>query len=298
MRDLKLVCTVLQLFSGNLTETLDLAKDHASLGQRSDKSIWEDFVSDMEGRHGTNPSAFLDMCRKFVHGLDTMIATGVDLDEVLELVEMRRQLERYKVRQRGGDAEGVQDSLNEALYAQEFQRQTVAQSKDVVKLQQIQSVSQLYKLGDLEEKATLAHPSALFNDVICLVREDITKLDVDIIVNSTDMNFSGMGTLDRSVLLKGGVELRNAIETLGTRKEGDVRLTEGYLLPAKHILHVVPPEQYRKDTKDMLRKIYREILHTAVAMRATSVALPSIGKYLHLDIRPIHALTGFQALAC
>jgi O-acetyl-ADP-ribose deacetylase (regulator of RNase III) len=298
MRDLKLVCTVLQLFSGNLTETLDLAKDHASLGQRSDKSIWEDFVSDMEGRHGTNPSAFLDMCRKFVHGLDTMITTGVDLDEVLELVEMRKQLERYKVRQRGGDAEGVQDSLNEALYAQEFQRQTVAQSKDVVKLQQIQSVSQLYKLGDLEEKATLAHPSTPFNDVICLVREDITKLDVDIIVNSTDMNFSGMGTLDRSVLLKGGVELRNAIETLGTRKEGDVRLTEGYLLPAKHILHVVPPEQYRKDTKDMLRKIYREILHTAVAMRATSVALPSIGKYLHLDIRPIHALTGFQALAC
>jgi O-acetyl-ADP-ribose deacetylase (regulator of RNase III) len=280
VRDLKLICKVVQLFSGNITETINLAKDQASLGQRSDTSIWDDFVSDMEKRHGTNPSAFLKMCSDFVHGLDSMVTNGVDLDEVIELVDMRKQLERYKVRQRGGgDAESTQQHLDEVLYVREFQRQTVAQSKETVKLHRIQSVSQLYKLGDLEEKATLAHPSALFNDNIYLVREDITKLEVDIMVNSTDTDFAGMGTLDRSVFLKGGDELRNAVKSFGTCKIGDVRMTEGYNLPAKHVLHVVPPELYRKDTKDRLRKIYREILHTAVAMRATSVALPSIGEY-------------------
>jgi O-acetyl-ADP-ribose deacetylase (regulator of RNase III) len=61
--------------------------------------------------------------------------------------------------------------------------------------------------------------------------------------------------------------------------EGEVKLSEGYLLPAKHILHVVPPEQFRKDTKDVLRKIYREILHTAVTLEATSIAFPSIGTH-------------------
>jgi O-acetyl-ADP-ribose deacetylase (regulator of RNase III) len=280
VRDLKLICKVVQLFSGNITETISLAKDQASLGQRSDTSIWDDFVSDMEKRHGTNPSAFLKMCSDFVHGLDSMVTNGVDLDEVIELVDIRKQLERYKVRQRGGgDAESTQQHLDEVLYVREFQRQTVAQSKETVKLHRIQSVSQLYKLGDLEEKATLAHPSALFNDNIYLVREDITKLEVDIMVNSTDTDFAGMGTLDRSVFLKGGDELRNAVKSFGTCKIGDVRMTEGYNLPAKHVLHVVPPELYRKDTKDRLRKIYREILHTAVAMRATSVALPSIGEY-------------------
>jgi O-acetyl-ADP-ribose deacetylase (regulator of RNase III) len=279
MRDLKLICTVMQLFSGNITETINLAKDQASLGQRSDTSIWDDFVSDMEKRHGTNPPAFLNMCSDFVHGLDSMVTNGVNIDEVIELVEMRKQLERYKVRQRGGDTENTQGRLDEVLYVREFQRQTVAQSKDTVKLHRIQSLSQLYKLGDLEEKATLAHPSSFFNDNIYLVREDITKLEVDIMVNSTDTTFAGMGTLDRIVFLKGGDELRSAVLSFGTCKIGDVRLTEGYLLPAKHVLHVVPPEQYRKDTKDMLRKMYREILHTAVAMRATSVALPSIGKY-------------------
>jgi hypothetical protein len=208
------------------------------------------------------------------------------------MVDMRQQLERYKVKQRGGEnAGGAQDHLNEVLYVREFQRQTIAQSRDTVKLFQIQSVSQLYELGELEETATLAQPSAHFNDNICLVREDITKLEVDVIVNSTDTTFGGMGTLDRSVFLRGGVELRNAIEAFSNCKEGDVKLTEGYLLPAKHVLHVVPPDQYRRDTKDMLRKIYREVLHTAVAMRATSIAIPSIGVYSYIYSTPMYILT-------
>jgi O-acetyl-ADP-ribose deacetylase (regulator of RNase III) len=280
MRDLKLLCTVLQLFCGNVTETIDLAKDHANLGQRSDKSIWDDYVSDMNSRLQTNPSEFLQLCRNLVEGLDNMITgNGYDLDEIMEMVETRQTLERYKVKQRGGrEGEGTQDHLNEVLYTREFQRESIARARDTVKLYQIRSVAQLYSIGELQEKPTLAQPSEMFNDKVYLVREDVTKLEVDIMVNSTDIAFRGMGTLDRTVLQKGGEQLRSAVMAFGKCQVGDVRSTGGYSLPAKHVLHVVPPEIYNKDAKSILKKIYREVLHEAARMRATSVALPSIGK--------------------
>ncbi|KAF2028402.1 hypothetical protein EK21DRAFT_69924 [Setomelanomma holmii] len=276
LRDLRLACSVMQLFCGSVTEIVELAKDHASLGQRSDKSIWDDFVSDMHRRHGAYPHNFLKACRDFFVWLDQIIT--VEYIELDDIADIRQSLERYKVKVRSGhDGAGTQDHLNEVLYTREFQRETVAHTRDTVRLHQIQSVQQLYKLGELEEKPTLAHPSAIFNNAVCLAREDITRLEVDMMVSSTDMTFAGMGTLDRKVFLKGGFELREAVAAFGRCKEGDVKVTEGYLLPAKHVLHVIPPEQLRKDTKNVLRNIYREIINTAVAMRATSIAIPSLG---------------------
>jgi O-acetyl-ADP-ribose deacetylase (regulator of RNase III) len=278
LQDLKLVCTVVQLFCGSITEIIELAKDHARLGQRSDKAIWDDYISDMYGRHGMDPSRLLSMCSTFIQGLDDIITrNGGDF---ADMSDTRRILKLYKLKRRGGrDLAGIQDELNEALYTREFQGETIAQARDTVKLHQIQSMAQLYKLGELEEKHTLAHPSAAFNHIVCLAREDITKLDVDVMVNSTDSTYGGIGTLDRTVFSKGGEKLREAVKRFGMGAEGEVKLSEGYLLPAKHILHVVPPEQFRKDTKDVLRKIYREILHTAVTLEATSIAFPSIGTH-------------------
>jgi O-acetyl-ADP-ribose deacetylase (regulator of RNase III) len=281
LRDLKLICSVIQLFCGNMTEIVELAKDHTKLGQSNDKSIWDDYVADSEKRHGSSPSELLKVCRRFAEGLDNMITQkGVEINEIMGMIDIRQKLERYKVKQRGGhDAEGTQDHLNEVLYTREFQRQTIAQSRDTVKVHQIPSIAQLYKLGELEEKPTLARPSVLFNDKVCLVREDITKLEVDVMVNSTDAAFEGIGTLARTVFLKGGVQLREAVRMVGECTAGDVRLTEGYLLPSKHVLHVVPPDQFRAETKGIMRKIYQEVLHTAVTLRATSIALPCIGKF-------------------
>jgi O-acetyl-ADP-ribose deacetylase (regulator of RNase III) len=288
LRDLKLLCSVVQLFCGNVTEIIDLAKDHANLGQRSDQEIWDDYVTDMTARQGIKPSEFLQASRDLAEGLDSMITgNGYDLDEIIEMVETREMLERFRNKQRGSrGAEGTQEHLNEVLYTREFQREAIAHSRDVVKLHQIRSVAQLYQIGELEDKPTLALPSELFNERVYLVREDVTKLEVDVLVNSTDVSFRGMGTLDRTVLQKGGPEMRQAVEAFGTCKVGDVRSTEGYMLPAKHVLHVVPPGVYNKEAKDTLRRIYRDVLHEAVIMRAASIALPSIGElqsFCHLD---------------
>lgn len=71
--------------------------------------------------------------------------------------------------------------------------------------------------------------------------------------------------------------MQTACSTFGWCKEGDVKLTAGYLLPAKQVYHTVPPETYRSNTKDVLRSIYREVLRMAGSMKATSIAIPSIG---------------------
>jgi O-acetyl-ADP-ribose deacetylase (regulator of RNase III) len=74
-----------------------------------------------------------------------------------------------------------------------------------------------------------------------------------------------------------GIDLMEKCASFGTCSEGTVKCTGGYLLPAKHILHVVPPREYYANTKDILRKIYQEILHTADSLKASSIAIPTIG---------------------
>jgi O-acetyl-ADP-ribose deacetylase (regulator of RNase III) len=272
--DLNLLCSVLLTVCGSIKEMIELAKDTAT-SERTPEMIWNDNDAHMLDRHEVNLSQFLEDCWIFAMSLDQVLTqNGSEVDKVAII---RQRLENYGVKQKGQDSEGIRDHLDEVLYVREFQRETTSYGRDVVRLPQISSVTRLYTLGELEAKHTLAKPSAIFNQAVCLAREDITRLEVDVMVNSTDSSFLGMGTLDRTVLKKGGSGLQEEVKKFGMCKEGDVKLTPGYLLPAKQILHVIPPEQYRKNTKDVLRNIYREVLHTAMQMKATSIAIPSIG---------------------
>ena len=96
-------------------------------------------------------------------------------------------------------------------------------------------------------------------------------------VNSTDKMFSGIGSLDRSVFLGGGLDLEEECANHAPCNEGEVILTGGYSLPVKHVLHAIPPAIYETETKDVLRGMYRKILHMASYLRATSIAIPSLG---------------------
>lgn len=96
-------------------------------------------------------------------------------------------------------------------------------------------------------------------------------------VSSTDTSFSGVGRLDRTVFLGGGPEMRKACADHVPCDEGEVVLTEGYALPAKHVLHAIPPATYRTDTLEVLRAMYRRILHLASYLKVTSIAIPTLG---------------------
>lgn len=275
LRDLDLLCSVMQTICGSITELTESAKVMPFSGGRSHKGLWDDYNNHHKMIHDHDLEEFLRDCQDFAQYLDDILArNGVELDE---MTPVRLRLDSFKARQRGQDAEGAREHLDEVLYAREFQRETYTEAKDVVRMHQVPTVTQLYASGTLEEKSTMVQSSAAFNDRVCFIREDITKLEVAVMVNSTDVTFAGMGTLDRKVFNKGGQELREACTKLGVCKEGDVKPTEGYGLPAKHVLHVVPPEQWRKNSKDVLRQIYREILYTAQWLRASSLAIPAIG---------------------
>ncbi|KAF9694989.1 hypothetical protein EKO04_007139 [Ascochyta lentis] len=273
--DLNLLCFVMQNVCGGITELTESAKNMPFSGGRSHKGLWDDYNNHMKMVHHSDVEQFLRDCQDFAQCLDDILTRdGVELDE---MTPMRLRLDSFKAKQRGQDAEGVRDHFDEVLYTREFQRENTAQTRHIVRLHQIPSISQLYSSSQLEEKPTMAQPSVVFNDTVCLVREDITKLEVTVLVCSTDVSFAGMGTLDRKVFNKGGLELREECDKFGVCKEGDVKTTPGYLLPAKYILHVVPPEQYGKNTKSVLRQIYREILYTAQSLGATSIAIPAVG---------------------
>jgi O-acetyl-ADP-ribose deacetylase (regulator of RNase III) len=270
--DLNLLCSVVLTACASISEIAERAKEMGFAEET--QSLWNETNTDMHAKHGFDLSTLFDYCWMFANSLDDVITR--DMREPDAMARARQVLESYGVKQKGQDVEGIRDHPDEVIHVRESERYA-PNNRQTITVDQIQSVARLYLLGNLEAKPTMAQPSTPFNHTVCLLREDITRLGVDVMVNSTDVSFSGMGTLDRSVFKKGGSELRDHVKFFGRCKEGDVKLTPAYLLPAKHILHVIPPGQFRKDTKSVLRNVYREILHTAVLIKATSVAIPSIG---------------------
>ncbi|KAI4611328.1 uncharacterized protein J4E87_010521 [Alternaria ethzedia] len=270
--DLNLLCSVILTACADIMDMAERARKQGRAGNT--QSIWTEANTDIRAKHGFELTSVFDYSWIFANSLEEVLILGKAEPDAMG--RARQILETYGVKQKGQDAEGIRDHLDEVLYVREAERPT-PKIRGLIQIHQIPPVARLYILGQLEAKPTMAKPSTLFNHTVCLLREDITRLEVDIVVNSTDPSFSGMGTLDRSIFKKGGDELRSEVSTFGKCEEGDVKATAGYLLPAKHILHVVPPGVFRSDTKNILRNIYRAILHDAVLMRATSIAIPSIG---------------------
>ncbi|KAF2272780.1 uncharacterized protein EI97DRAFT_436707 [Westerdykella ornata] len=285
--DIALSCSALQILLGSLTESLQ-ARNHtevirgnkpvpyANLQTATYKEVWDDFNFHLQSSHGTTLSGLLQMCRTFLWTVNSMLAGEAHVSDQLKI--QRSRLNRYVTVSRGNHEEGSQGYVDEVMYAREYQRQGSRGRNDTVRIHEIPSLLQLYQSNELEAKPTNAIPSARELSTVCIFREDITRLEVDVLVNSTDPNFFGMGTLDRTVFRKGGPSMSEDCKNFGPCKEGDVKISPGYLLPARYVIHAIPPETHGKHTKNILRKLYRDILFTASnTLKATSIAIPSIG---------------------
>lgn len=275
LSDLDLLCFVMQSICNDIAELTETAKTMPYSGGRDHSDSWNAFNNQMKLTHRSDLEGFLSSCREFAQYLDNVLTRNGT--ESKEIAPIRVRLNRFKAKQQDRGGKDAHQNVHEAPNVSELQRETSKPNRDVVGLDQIPSVAQLYALQKLEEKSTMVQPSATFNQKVCMIREDITKLDVTVMVNSTDVTFGGMGTLDRKIFNKGGFKLRDACNKFEVCSEGDVKTTGGYDLPSKYVLHAVPPEQWRKNSKDVLRQIYREILHTAQSLQATSIAIPAIG---------------------
>jgi O-acetyl-ADP-ribose deacetylase (regulator of RNase III) len=111
-----------------------------------------------------------------------------------------------------------------------------------------------------------------------LVQGDITKLAVDAIVNAANTTLLGGGGVDGAIHRAAGPDLLAECRTLGGCPTGEARITGGYKLPARHVIHAVGP-RYRDGSEGepaLLRSCYFNSLRLAAARKLETVAFPCI----------------------
>ena len=114
--------------------------------------------------------------------------------------------------------------------------------------------------------------------VLDVLVADITTLTVDAIVNAANKQLMRGGGVDGAIHRAAGPELQAECNTLGGCATGSAKITRGYRLPAKHVIHAVGPVWHGggANEEDLLAGCYRTALALAAELRLTSVAFPAI----------------------
>lgn len=149
-----------------------------------------------------------------------------------------------------------------------------------VVLQEIDTIGDLYKKGILRASENpLYPPHAAVLDRVSLYQGDITKVQTDAIVNASNRFLMVGGGVDRAIHTAAGSQLAAACAKLGGCNTGDAKITGGYNLPAKHVIHAVGPVYDGDDVEECTQELascYRVSLQLAQKNSCETVAFPSI----------------------
>lgn len=110
------------------------------------------------------------------------------------------------------------------------------------------------------------------------VQGDITRQTVDAVVNAANTTLLGGGGVDGAIHRAAGPDLLDECRRVGGCPTGEARLTKGYRLPARYVIHTVGPvwSGGGRGEADLLRRCYVSVLGVAASRRLRSIAVPSI----------------------
>lgn len=114
--------------------------------------------------------------------------------------------------------------------------------------------------------------------MIRVLRADITTLNVDVIVNAANETLLGGGGVDGAIHRAAGPALKEYCRTLGGCPTGEAKITPGFNLPAKWVIHTVGPVWHGGDSNEptLLANCYSNSFTLAMAQAARTIAFPSI----------------------
>ena len=115
-------------------------------------------------------------------------------------------------------------------------------------------------------------------DRITLIKGDITQLEVDVIVNAANRTLLGGGGVDGAIHRAAGPLLLEACRSLHGCEAGEAKITEGFQLPARHVIHTVGPvwSGGTNNESELLKNCYLRSLQLAADHQLKTIAFPNI----------------------
>lgn len=150
-----------------------------------------------------------------------------------------------------------------------------------VKLSEIPNLTSLYESNTLQPSnyPSKTKPSAAHNNIVSLIRTDITTLPTTCIVNAANKSLLGGSGVDGAIHRAAGPDLLGECRPLKGCNTGSAKITSAYNLPAEYVIHAVGPIYDDEDetwSEQMLSGCYKKSLELAVAKGASSIAFSAL----------------------